>query len=74
MPSKKRGRKPVNRSKEYERGYQTGWGRAMRKAKGEIPTTRKTKDGQRSNDWQDGLKNGIRAGKRFFGKGKVNRG
>lgn len=67
MAGKKRGRKPINRSKEYERGYQTGWGRAMRKASGQIPTTRKIIDKQRSKDWQVGLADGLKAGRKYYG-------
>lgn len=74
MAGKKRGRKPLNRSKEYERGYQTGWGRAMRKASGQIPTTRKIIDKQRSKDWQEGLKSGLIAGRKCYGVYKGNRG
>ena len=67
MSGKKRGRKPINRGKDYKKGYSVGWGRAMRKASGQIPITRKTKDKQRSKDWQEGLKSGLAAGKFFFG-------
>ena len=67
MVGKKRGRKPLNRTQDFKRGYNAGWGRAMRKASGQIPTTRKINDKQRSKDWQEGLKSGLAAGKFFFG-------
>ena len=70
MAGKKRGRKPINRGKEYEKGYQTGWGRSMRKASGQIPTTRKIKDKLRSKDWQEGLRKGLIAGRKAYGNGK----
>ena len=67
MAGKKRGRKSINRSKEYQRGYNAGWGRAMRKASGQIPITRKIKDASRSKDWQAGLKSGLIAGRKYYG-------
>ena len=70
MVGKKRGRKPINRSKEYQRGYNAGWGRAMRKATGQIPITRKKKDKLRSSDWQAGLAGGLKAGRKCYGNGK----
>ena len=72
MAGKKRGRKPINRSKEFKRGYNAGWGRAMRKASGQIPITRKKKDKLRSSDWQAGLTDGLKAGRKYYGayKGK----
>ena len=73
--SKKRpGRKPLNHSKQYKLGYSAGFHRAERKASGQIPITRKTKDALRSKDWQEGLRKGLIAGKHFYGNGKVNKG
>ena len=73
MSGKKRGRKPINRGKDYKKGYSTGWQRAMRKASGQIPITRKTKDKMRSKDWLSGLRDGLKAGKACYGDGKPNR-
>lgn len=74
MVGKKRpGRKPVNRSIDYRRGYSAGFRRAERKALGQIPITRKSKDKLKSEDYQKGMADGLKAGKRFYGNGKVNR-
>ena len=70
------GRKPKRKTqnlKEYTKGYSTGFARARRKAEGRIPITRKTKDKLKSVDYQAGMKDGLAAGRRFygvFGKGK----
>ena len=71
---KRPGRKPKNRPIEYKRGYSAGFRRAERKALGQIPITRKSKDKLKSEDYQKGMKDGIAAGKRFYGTGKGNRG
>ena len=73
MTKKRPGRKPVNRSKDYHRGYSAGFRRAERKSLGQIPITRKSKDKLKSDDYQKGMKDGLAAGRRFYGasgKGK----
>ena len=74
MTKKRPGRKPKNRPIEYRRGYSAGFRRAERRAAGQIPITRKAKDKLKSEDYQAGMKDGIAAGRRFYGGGKVNRG
>lgn len=68
--AKKPSRRPVNHSKDYKRGYSAGFRRAERKAAGQIPITRKSKDKLKSEDYQAGLKDGIAAGRRCYGNGK----
>lgn len=73
MTKKRAGRRPKTKTqnrKEYAKGYSVGWARARRKAEGRIPITRKIKDKQKSADYQAGIKDGIVAGKRFYGSGK----
>jgi len=75
MTKKRPGRKPLNRSIDYRRGYSAGFRRAERKAAGQIPITRKSKDKLKSEDYQKGLRDGVAAGRRFYGNGKKgNRG
>ena len=77
MTKKRAGRRPKTKTtdrKEYAKGYAVGWARARRKAEGRIPITRKIKDKLKPEDYQKGMKDGIAAGKRFYGAGKVNRG
>lgn len=73
MAGKKRGRKQKGHTKDYMLGYHAGWARSMRKALGQIPITRKVNDKLKSEDYQMGMRNGLKAGKRFFGNSKVNR-
>ena len=70
MTKKRPGRKPVNHSIDYKRGYSAGFRRAERKAKGQIPITRKAKDKLKSDDYQAGMTAGLKAGRRFYGSGK----
>ena len=73
MTKKRAGRKPKTQTKdrkEYSKGYAAGWERARRKSEGMIPITRKIRDKQKSEDYQKGMKDGIAAGRRFFGDGK----
>lgn len=73
MTKKRPGRRPKTQTqnrKEYAKGYAVGWARARRRAEGRIPITRKSKDNQKTTDYQSGIKDGIAAGKRFYGDGK----
>ena len=73
MTKHRGGRKPKTKTQnrqEYERGYSAGWMRAVRKSKGQIPITRKSKDKQKSEDYQKGLSDGVKAGRRCYGNGK----
>ena len=73
MTKKRPGRKPVNRSKDYRRGYSAGFRRAERKSLGQIPITRKSKDKLKSTDYQAGMADGLKAGRKCYGNGKGNR-
>ena len=71
------GRRPKTKTqnrKEYAKGYAVGWARARRKAEGRIPITRKIKDKLKPEDYQKGMKDGLAAGKSFYGVGKENKG
>ena len=75
MTKKRAGRRPKTQTqnrKEYAKGYSAGFARARRRAEGRIPITRKTKDKQKSTDYQAGMKDGIVAGRKYYGvyKGK----
>ena len=77
MVNNRAGRRPKTKTtdrKEYAKGYAVGWARARRKAEGRIPITRKSKDKLKSEDYQKGMKDGLAAGRRFYGNGKGNRG
>lgn len=76
MTKHRAGRRPKTQTqnrKEYAKGYAVGWARARRKAEGRIPITRKSKDKLKSEDYQKGMADGLKAGKRFYGNGKGNR-
>ena len=76
MTKRRAGRKPKRKTQnleEYTKGYSTGWARARRKAEGRIPITRKTKDKLKSADYQAGMADGLKAGKRCYGNGKGNK-
>lgn len=75
MAKKRAGRRPKTKTtdrKEYAKGYAVGWARARRKAEGRIPITRKIKDKQKSTDYQAGMRDGAKAGRKYYGdyKGK----
>ena len=66
---KKRGRKKLwtgRKDDEYYRGYHAGWERVKRKSKGRIPI----KDKQKGEDYQKGLADGLKAGRRCYGNDK----
>lgn len=73
MTKKHAGRRPKTKTqnrKEYEKGYAVGWKRAYRKSQGMIPITRKAKDKLKSEDYQKGMADGLKAGRKCYGNGK----
>jgi len=66
MVAGKKGRKSLGKSKDYYKGYHTGFQRVARKKNGMDVALTKKVDSKRSSDWQDGLREGARAGYRYY--------
>lgn len=63
----KKGRKPLNRTENYKKGYAAGFQRAKRKHEGTVPALHKTTDKDKPKNYQNGLNAGIKAGCNSFG-------
>jgi hypothetical protein len=66
MTDKKKGRKPLNKSADYYKGYHTGFQRIARKHQGMAVVTNRKTDTKRGKDWQDGLHDGVNAANRRY--------
>lgn len=66
---KKRGRKPVNRTKEYDRGYQCGFQRVRRvEEEGRSPRSHTKENGKRSGEYKQGIRDGKSAARKAYKK------
>jgi hypothetical protein len=63
----KRGRKPLGKTKEYQRGYQCGFQRVRRKEEeGREPRSHMKENGKRSNEYKKGMRDGKQAARKAY--------